>query len=142
MNHVWETSGDVYGLLDDHDASKYGALIIETCPPPVIYVVIDIKPGSDVNPINPRSRGRVPVAILTTGDLDAYTVDPATVAFAGAAPLRWSIEDVDGDGQMDMILFFATQELSLTPDDLEAYLTGETFDGEGLAGADTVKVKQ
>jgi len=141
MNYVWEASGDAYGLLDDHDASKYGTLV-EACHPPVIEATIDIKPGSDVTPIHPRSRGRVPVAILTSENLDASTVDPATVSFAGATPLRWSTEDVNGDDHMDMILFFATQELSLTPNDFEAYLTGETFDGEPLAGSDTVKVKQ
>ena len=60
-------------------------------------VDIDIKPGSDPNSINLKSKGVVPVAVLTTPDFDAATVDPATVEFAGASPVRWTMEDVDGD---------------------------------------------
>ena len=44
-------------------------------------VEIDIKPGSDPNSINLRSKGVIPVAILTTEDFDATTVDPLSVEF-------------------------------------------------------------
>jgi hypothetical protein len=74
-----------------------------TAAPPVLEVDIDIKPGSDPNSINLESKGVVPVALLTTDDFDASTVDPVTVEFAGASPLRWVIEDVDGDGDVDLL---------------------------------------
>ena len=45
---------------------------------------IDIKPGSDPNPINPGSNGLIPVAILSSEDFDATTVDPATIELAVA----------------------------------------------------------
>jgi len=111
-----------------------------TAAPPVLEVEIDIKPGSCPNSINLGSKGVVPVAVLTTDDFDASTVDPDTVLFADAAPLRWTQEDVDGDGDMDLLFHFKTQELNLTEDSTEATLTGETFDEAQIQGMDTVNI--
>ena len=108
--------------------------------PGTAQVEIDIKPGSDPNSINLKSKGVVPVAVLTADDFDASTVDPSTVEFAGASPVRWTMEDVDGDGDLDLILHFKTQELGLTEDSTESTLTGETYDGELLWGTDTVNI--
>lgn len=102
-------------------------------------ISIDIKPGSSTNPINVRSRGKIPVAILTTDEFDATTVDVETVQFAGASPLRWAMEDVDGDTDWDIVLHFKTQETDITCGDTEASLTGNTFDGVDIAGTDSVK---
>ena len=59
--------------------------------------MIDIKPNSNPNSINPLSKGKIPVAVLSTGDFDAKDVDLDTVIFLGASPLKCSINDVDGD---------------------------------------------
>jgi hypothetical protein len=103
---------------------------------------IDIKPGSDTNPINIDSKGRTPVAILTSEGLDATDVDVSTVRFGPgqAIPVHYAIEDIDGDGDDDMILHFNTQELGLTEDDVEATLTGQTGEGAYFTGTDSVKV--
>ncbi|UCG14545.1 MAG: hypothetical protein JSU72_08905 [Deltaproteobacteria bacterium] len=103
-------------------------------------VEIDIKPGSDPNSINLKSKGVVPVAILTTEDLEASTVDPVTVSFADALPLRWTMEDVDGDADLDLLFHFKTQELGLDADSTSATLTGSTFDGQTIEGTDAVKI--
>ena len=102
---------------------------------------IDIKPGSFPNSINPNSNGVIPVAILTTADFDAATVDPAMVAFGpdGAAPVHYALEDVDGDGDIDMILHFKTQDTGISPGDTEATLTAETEDGTIISGSDSVR---
>ena len=74
---------------------------------------IDIKPGSDTNPINPRSNGVIPVALLGTDDFDVHDVDVDTLAFgpAGAAPRHnGHIEDVNDDGLMDLVTHFRTRE--------------------------------
>ena len=105
-----------------------------------IVIQIDIKPGSYPNSINLGSMGVLPVAVLTTGEFDSSTVDPDTVVFAGASPLRWAIEDVDYDGDLDLIFHFKTQELNLNMFSIEATLTGETFDGVLIEGTDTVNV--
>ncbi len=47
-----------------------------------IPVTIDIKPGSDPNSINPKSKGKIPVAILSTQDFDApQMVDKDSLTF-------------------------------------------------------------
>ena len=103
--------------------------------------VLDIKPGSDPNSINLKSKGVVPVAVLSDVTFDATTIDPVTVKFAGASPLRWAIEDVDHDGDMDMIFHFKTQELlDLDEDSTEATLSGETLDGIAFSPSDAVRI--
>lgn len=106
-----------------------------------IEAVVDIKPGSDVNPINLRSKGLVPVAILTTDALDALSVDLNSIVFAGARPAKSAVQDVDGDGNMDLLLHFRTADLSeLTADSTEAVLTGATVDSISIVGKDSVKI--
>ena len=106
-----------------------------------IEAVIDIKPGSDINPINLKSKGLVPVAILTTEDLDALTVDLNSIIFAGAKPVKWVVQDVDGDGNDDILLHFETTDLSdLSLSSAEAVLTGATIDSTPISGKDSVKI--
>ncbi len=76
-------------------------------------VPVDIKPGGCPNPLNVRSNGVLPVAILGTPDLDVTAIDPKTVTLGGGvtllrqedrkkfkilvsklSPVRWSFEDV------------------------------------------------
>jgi len=110
---------------------------------PVLNVLIDIKPGSFPNSINPRSRGVIPVAILTTNTFDAADVDPDTVLFGKtgteASPLHYALEDVDSDGDMDLILHFSTQDTGIECGDTTASLTGETINGEVIQGSDSIK---
>ncbi len=103
-------------------------------------VKIDIKPGSYPNPINLKSKGKVPVAVLTTRCFWAKMVDPNTVFFAGASPVKWRLEDVDGDGDKDLLFHFKTQELELKPDSVKATLDGFTYTGKEFDGTDTVKI--
>jgi hypothetical protein len=106
----------------------------------ILEVVIDIKPGSYPNSINLKSKGKIPVAILSTDDFDAYDVDPDTCVFAGAYPVRWNTEDVDHDGNFDMLFHFFTQELDLNQNSIEASLECETDDGMPVIGTDTVNI--
>lgn len=110
-----------------------------TCCPGVPSVDIDIKPGSDPNSIHPRSNGVIPVAILTTEDFDATTVDPETVVFAGASPVHYAIKDVDKDRDYDLILHFRTQDTDIAPGNDAACLTGETYDGIPIIGCDSIR---
>jgi hypothetical protein len=115
--------------------------------PEVLKVSIDIKPGGNPNPINLKSQGTVPVAILGTGDFDATTVDPTTVTLAGApvklkkngTPMA-AYEDANGDGRVDLVLHVSTKDLQLDGSSTEAVLTGHTYDGTAITGTDTVRI--
>jgi hypothetical protein len=108
--------------------------------------------------INLASNGLIAVAIYTTDDFDAADVDAATVEFAGALAVQWAMEDVDDDGDLDMILHFDIRDTDLAiiynqslGDDADGdgvldsthqmatvSLTGETVDGQQILGADEV----
>jgi hypothetical protein len=115
----------------------------------ILVVDIDIKPGSFPNSINLTSTGLIPVAILTTDDFDATTVDHTTVFFAGASEahiksksgeVKRHEEDIDGDGDIDLIFHFDIQETSLLCIDTVAYVTGQTYGGLPIAGSDSVNL--
>ena len=92
--------------------------------------------------INPKSKGKIPVAILTTETFDAATVDPTTVLFGAtgteAASVQSALKDVDGDGDTDMILHFPTPDTGIECGDTLAFLTGATDGGQVVAGSDSI----
>ncbi len=78
----------------------------------VVEVDVDVKPGSNTNPLNVTSKGVVPAAILGSSSFDVTTIDPATVKLEGVSALRWSVQDVAPyDGYPDLVLHFDTQAL-------------------------------
>ncbi len=111
-------------------------------------ITIDIKPGSDPNSINLRSKGVVPVALLSTPEFDATTIleDGGDVYFAGAIAIRLNIEDVDGDGIDDVICHFKTQELDLDENSTDGGVEIGSHDPivddivPSLVGSDTVNI--
>lgn len=113
-------------------------------PPLEIIVKIDIKPNDFPNSINPKSRGVIRVAILTTDTFDATTIDPLSVRFGpdGAKEThnKGHIEDANHDGDPDLVLHFKTQATGITCGDTSASLTGETFDGDPIQGSDAIKI--
>jgi uncharacterized delta-60 repeat protein len=112
-----------------------------------LSVQIDIKPKEYPNIINLGSNGNVPVAILSTANFDATTVDPTTVTLAGAdvklkcngSPLA-SLEDVNGDGRLDILVHVNTSAFELTNTDEEAVLYGKTYNGVRIKGVDTIRI--
>ena len=59
-------------------------MLSEAVTPTGMLVAIDIRPGSERNPVNPKSNGVLPVAIFSSETFDATQVDPSTVFLAGA----------------------------------------------------------
>jgi hypothetical protein len=113
----------------------------------IIEVDIDIKPGSDPNPINPGSNGLIPVAILSSPEFAARQVDPTSVTLAGASvAVRGKgksmahEEDVNGDGLVDLVVQVETQGLDDLGTGGTVKLTGTTFNGEAIVGYDEVVI--
>jgi|GEM_PF-1493440 len=146
-----------YGIIDEveifnHALSQEEIQAIVDAGPAgkckTIQVDIDIKPGSYPNAINLGSHGSIPVAILSSEDFDATTVDPDTVELAGAGiavrgkgnKYMAHVEDVNGDGLDDLVIQVETENLD--PDsfqDGKAVLTGATYDGKAIEeGSDEI----
>jgi len=127
-----------------------------------ISLGFDIKPQSCPNPLNVKSKGKIPVAILGTSEFDVVDIDPTTLLLEGIAPIRWAIEDVttpveggeqcdcttDGSDDFDdLILKFNTQELVAAlgsvnnGDELILTITGNLLDGTPIEGSDCVIIK-
>ncbi|MHC4477068.1 MAG: PQQ-dependent sugar dehydrogenase [Planctomycetota bacterium] len=101
---------------------------------------LDIRPGGCPNPLNPRSHGVLPVALLGTQDFDVTDVDVSTVTIGRGDSVRIFKASLDGDqanagagtgstatGQAFIILNIDTNEFTL---DLTI---------EGLLGTQTVQ---
>ena len=144
-----------------HDAVDVDEVYAGLC----IEVPLDIKPTSCPNPLNVKSKGVLPVAILGTEEFDVNDIDPASVRLEGVAPLRWALEDVatpyepyvekedcmdcnqcGPDGYTDLTLKFNKQEIITVLGDVEdgdclvLTLQGELLDGTPIYGEDVVKI--
>jgi hypothetical protein len=117
-----------------------------------IEVPIDIKPGSDENPLNPGSKGRITVAVLSTEAFDATRVDRESLTFGrtgdesslarrGSKGLpQCGIEDTNEDGLPDLVCHFETQACAFLAGDSLGILRGATLDGDLFEGWDVVSI--
>jgi hypothetical protein len=137
------------------EADEDGNFTSDVC----LIVEIDIKPGSDPNSINLKKQGSLPVAILSSDTFDATDVDEGTVVIVGIVggeevsvgpvvknngTLQCSVEDVDDDGDDDLVCHFSVPELKeaglLDANTVKLVVRGEDFDGGCILGADSVKI--
>jgi YVTN family beta-propeller protein len=103
---------------------------------------IEIKPGSSFPPpVNPESMGVIPVALLSSDTFDATKVDPQSVKFGpfAAVAVHSSTKDVNGDGKLDLLLQFKTQDTGIQCTDSFAVLTGMTFAGQPIHGGEAIQ---
>jgi hypothetical protein len=122
-------------------------LIISGITPQVQQINIEIKPGRDeVAPINPRSNGKIPVALLSSNGFDAMNVDTKSLTF-GRTGEEMSLshcarngEDVNGDGRLDLVCHFENQQAGWVIGDLEAVVRGKMKYGTSIEGRGRLKV--
>ncbi len=123
------------------------SLVITGVSPPVQQISIDIKPGSgDVAPINPKSKGKVPVALLSSTKFDALSADVTSLTFGATGDEKSlskcgeSGEDVNGDGRLDLVCHFENQLTGFEKGDLEGIVHGRTKWGSRFEGRGFLKV--
>jgi len=112
----------------------------------LLQISIDIKPGSgDVAPINPKARGRVPVALLGAADFTVQEVDVDSLTFGHSGNERslarcGGVTDVNGDVWPDLVCHFENQAAKFVSSDDEAILKGKLDDGRAFEGRGWLKV--
>lgn len=112
---------------------------------PITEVTIDIKPHR----INPKSKGKIKVAILSTKDFDAHdmvnigsltfgrTGDEQSLAFCNRKP-----KDVNHDClKDDLVCHFYAEDAGLQCGDTKGILKGKTMEGIPIEGSDSVMIK-
>src|SRR5258708_10891747 len=109
-------------------------------------VEIDVLPGEASKLIDATARSTVPVAILSSADFDATTVNPTSVKLAGAPITKgkgtqWArgvLSDVNGDGRLVLIDYLSVYSLHLVAGASDALLSAVTFDGKSVSGSQQV----
>lgn len=137
----------IFGFHFDDAARMEGTF---TLGPQIIDLDIDVKPDSDENPIAPGSKGMIPVVVYSTPDFDATSLDVSTLRFGspltvdngdGAQPAHVGhVEDVDGDGLLDLVVHFPTGDTGFQDGVTEAKLVGQTTDGMAAMGTDSITI--
>ena len=137
--------------------SYFNAGIDNVCViPNDIPVDLDVKPGSSTNPVNIGAGGKIPVAILGSDDLDVTTIDVTSIllgdgsstgtgiAVKNNGSLHYSIEDVDGDGDMDLMMHFSVSAMvangDLSSTSTSLIVSGVNDDGYNITGEDDITI--
>jgi hypothetical protein len=147
----------------NHRVQKFGYPSLD------VEVEVDIRPWSCRNPLNLRSRGVLPVAILGSEVFDVRDIDVTTITLSlegaegGAVPIRSRYADVSGplegeicdwhelgpDGYEDLVLKFKTRAVARVikalgevnrGDEVILIIRGSLEDGTQFEAEDSVKI--
>ena len=112
-------------------------------------LLIDIRGGADVSPVNLKSKGVLPVTVFGSEEIDVSMIDLSTLVLQGAGPRARgksgkvaSFVDMNGDSYLDLNLHFDLEEMDVSPDDTEFTLTGMLNDGTQVEGSDAISIIQ
>jgi hypothetical protein len=122
-------------------------LIISGVTPPIQHINIDIRPGNPhTAPVNPKSKGNLPVALLSSAEFNALAVDYGSLTF-GAAGTEASLlrcnkegQDIDGDGRPDLTCFFDTETAGFEEGDSVGVVMGKTTAGRAFVGRGDIRI--
>jgi len=109
-------------------------------------VTIDIKPGEGPAPINTKSKGTIPVAVLSSPTFDAFAqVDQTSLSFGHTGSEKSLAfcsgpQDVNGDGLLDLVCHFNTLLTQFQGGDTKGILKGKILGGNTMMGTDSVVV--
>jgi hypothetical protein len=158
-----DSAGNVVGAAAQAFTGVHHAVLwvkSEPPEPPALPVSIDIQPGRCPNPLNVRSKGVLPVAILGKEDFDVTNI--ASAMLEGVGPVDLDLFDATApigpdagecectkakpDGFMDLVLYFDTQEIVAAlgavkdGDVLSLTLEGSLVSGILIKGSDCIVI--
>jgi hypothetical protein len=119
-----------------------GAIEFQPVPVMILTVVVDIRPHSPNNKINPNSNAVIRVAILGTSDFDVSAIDQASLRFGPnqiASEGKSHLRDVNHDGLLDLVQRFRVQGSGIQCGDTSVSITGQTVSGQPIVGTDTIR---
>lgn len=152
---VFSHGGAVSDFVPRSTSNGSYTLIISGASPSMQQISIDIKPGTDrIARLNPKSKGDIAVALLSSPNFDALKVDRASLTF-GASGSEQSLErcakrghNVDRrDNRLpDLVCQFDIQKANFEEGDEEGVLRGTIggmpFEGKGWLKVIPVKRKK
>ena len=131
------------------DANGSYTLLISGVTPSMIRIDAEIRVGGtpeDGAPVNPRSKGNIPVALLSSPEFDTPEVDQQSLRFGArgdeASWLRCNKADMDmnADGKPDLVCHFDTQKAAFEAGSIEGIVTGSLKDGRRFEGRSPRKI--
>ena len=112
----------------------------------VVPIDVDVVPGVSGGPLFLHDATPVPVALIAAPWFLPTSVDAASVRCAGAAPIPigkkgfGTFVDVNGDGDLDLVLSFRPSEMAIGLPTTQVTLTGNTFTDDAFRGQASVRV--
>lgn len=104
---------------------------------------IEVKPGvKELAPLNPRAKGKLPVAIMGAADFDVSDIKQNSLTFGSGgnedslSKCQKETHDINKDGYADLLCHFENSVASFKAGDIEGILRGQTqggkFEGRAL----------
>jgi hypothetical protein len=113
--------------------------------PKVLKVKIDVKPGDEPTMVERNRGGFLPVAIISTDQFDAVSLDVASIRIGPtgteAEAARTTKSDVNEDKRTDLLVLVRVQDLNIKCGDTAIRMTAKTNDGVAVEGMEAVKVE-
>jgi hypothetical protein len=111
---------------------------------PVQPVVIDVRPWSRSNWVAPAKGGTIGVAVMSeliARGFDATQIVPSSARFGPwqAAPVSFSVVDVNTDGHQDVVMTFSVAQSGIACGDAEVELQAATTSGDAIEGRDLIR---
>jgi hypothetical protein len=129
-------------------------LIVSGMTPTTKTISIDIRPSSsktnakDWVPLNPKSKGKIPVALLSSDDFDPSTINTASLTFGETGDEKslsfcnHGQHDFNKDGHADLVCHFNVQQGGFNENSTMGVINGKTVDGTAFTGNGVLKAGQ